>query len=257
MLVKVERKKESKPKIPIVNFLDIDTNKITFQKPKSNKYNGSQIGILYDGDKMYVRYEGITPFGLKENFDKDGNYQGTSMQINCEGKYLEKARELDKFFINVFYENKWGLNKNIPLLHIEGYDEHGQGGLWKRLCKDPYKVNKETKEREYLNYPSKMEFTLFYKNDRLQTTMFSWSGEKLPNDSEIGPHSRVKFIAAWFSLTRGTFGLTLKPKLMQVKFRKEENQFDTCLIDTDDDEEVEPIITLNPDLGYDGNDDLE
>ena len=42
MLVKVERKKESKPKIPIVNFLDIDTNKITFQKPKSNKYNGSQ-----------------------------------------------------------------------------------------------------------------------------------------------------------------------------------------------------------------------
>ena len=117
-----------------------------------------------------------------------------------------------------------------------GYDEHGQGGLWKRICKDSYKVDKETKEREYLNYPSKMEFTLFYKNDSLQTTMFSWDGNKLPNDSEIGPNSRVKFIAAWFSLTRGTFGLTLKPKLMQVKFKKENNKFDTCILDEDDED---------------------
>ena len=197
---------------------------------------------------MYVKYEGIAPFGLKENFDKDGNYQSTSMQINCKDKYLEKAKELDKFFINTFYENKWGLNKNIPLLHILGYDIHGQGGLWKRLCKAPYKVDKETKEREYLNYPSKMEFTLFYKNDCLQTTMFSWSGEKLPNDSEIGSHSRVKFIAAWFSLTRGTFGLTLKPKLMQVRFKKEENQFDTCLLDSDVDCESDKELALRENL---------
>lgn len=55
---------------------------------------------------MFVKYEGVTPFGLKENFDEEGNYQGTSMQINCEDKYLEKAKELDKFFINSFYENK-------------------------------------------------------------------------------------------------------------------------------------------------------
>ena len=102
-----------------------------------------------------------------------------------------------------------------------------------------------------------MEFTLFYKNDSLQTTMFSWDGDKLPNDSEIGPNSRVKFIAAWFSLTRGTFGLTLKPKLMQVMFKKEENQFHTCLFNTDSDEKLEPVVSLNPDLGYDENDDLE
>ena len=246
----------SQRKMQIVDFLDIDTSKITFQKPKSNKYNGSQIGILYNGETMFVKYEGVTPFGLKENFDKDGNYQGTSMQINCKDKYLEKAKELDTFFINTFFENKWGLSKNIPILNIEGYDEHGQGGLWKRLCKDPYKVDKETKEREYLDYPSKMEFTLFYKNDSLQTTMFSWKGDKLPNDSEIGPKRRVKFIAAWFSLTRGTFGLTLKPKLMQVKFKKEENQFDTCLFNTDSDEELEVVVSLNLDLGYDENDDL-
>ena len=141
-------KNQSQRKMQIVDFLNIDTSKITFQQPKSNKHNGSQIGILYNGETMFVKYEGVTPFGLKENFDKDGNYQGTSMQINCKDKYLEKAKELDKFFINTFYENKWGLSKNIPIHNIEGYDEHGQGGLWKRLCKDPYKVDKETKERE-------------------------------------------------------------------------------------------------------------
>ena len=73
----------------IVNFLDIDTSKITFSKPKPNKYNGTQIGILYEGKTLFVKYEGLTPFGLKENFDKDGNFQGTSMQINCEDEYLE------------------------------------------------------------------------------------------------------------------------------------------------------------------------
>ena len=60
---------------------------------------------------MFVKYEGFTPFGLVENLDKDDNYLGTSMQINCEGEYLRKARELDRFFINAFYENKWSLNK--------------------------------------------------------------------------------------------------------------------------------------------------
>ena len=245
--------KNQSQRMQIVDFLDIDTSKITFKQPKLNKYNGSQIGILYNGETMYVKYEGVAPFGLRENYDKDNNYLGTSLQINCEGKYLEKARELDSFFIDTFYEKKWGLNKNIPLLHIEGYDSHGQGGLWKRLCKDPYRVDKETKEREYLDYPSKMEFSLFYKNDCLQTTMFSWSGEQLPNDSAIDPHSRVKFIAAWFSLSRGTFGLTLKPKLMQVKFRNENNAFSECIFDTDD--ETEPVVALNPDLGYDEDDD--
>ena len=61
MLVKNESNKSnaSQRKMQIVDFLDIDTNKITFQPPKSNKYNGSQIGILYNGETMYVKYEGI------------------------------------------------------------------------------------------------------------------------------------------------------------------------------------------------------
>ena len=90
---------------------------------------------------MFVKSEGETPFGLKENFDKEGNYLGTSFHINCKDKYLEKAKELDDFFIDDFYKNKWGLSKNIPKDNIYIY---GQGGLWKRICKHPYKVNKDT-----------------------------------------------------------------------------------------------------------------
>ena len=89
MLLDSERERKNE----IVNFLDIDTSKITFSKPKPNKYNGSQIGILYEGSTLFVKYEGITPFGLNDNYDKDGNFQGKSMQINCEDEYLEKARE--------------------------------------------------------------------------------------------------------------------------------------------------------------------
>ena len=255
MLVK-KHNNESQRKIKIVDFLDIDTNKITFKKPRSNKHNGSQIGILYDGDTMYVKYEGVTPFGIQENFDNDGNFQGSSLQINCEDKYLEKAKELDKFFINAFYENKWGLNRNIPKSLIVGYDKHGQGGLWKRICKDPYRVDKETKEREYLDYPSKMAFSLYYKNDTLQTNVFTWEGDKLANDYPIGLYSRVKFIAAWFSLSRGSFGLTLKPKIMQIKYKAENTQFESCLIDSDE-ENSEPAVALNPNFGYAEVDDSE
>ena len=60
MLEKNGSQRKIQEKMQIVYFLDIDTNKITFQKPKSNKYNGSQIGILYNGNKMYVKYEGFT-----------------------------------------------------------------------------------------------------------------------------------------------------------------------------------------------------
>ena len=104
----MSEKKESQ-RMQMVHFLDIDTKKITFQKPKAKKYNGSQIGVLNNGKRMYVKYKGFTPFGLKENFDKDGYYQGTSMQINCEAKYLQKAKELDWFFINASSHICWEL----------------------------------------------------------------------------------------------------------------------------------------------------
>ena len=90
----------------------------------------------------------------------------------------------------------------------------------------------------------------------MQIYIFDWEGNKLPNETEIGPRSRVKFVAALFSLSRGTFGLTLKPKLMQIRLKPEENHFDTCLFDSDEDEETEKPVCLNLDLGYDESDGL-
>ena len=125
---------ESQNEREIVDFLHIDTSKITFRKPKPNKHNGTQIGILYNGRTLFVEYKGYTAFGLKENYDKNGEYQGTTMQINCDGEYLEKAKELDQFFINYIHSLN-SKNKKKPIEAVAGYDEHGQGGSWKRICK--------------------------------------------------------------------------------------------------------------------------
>ena len=62
---------ESQNEREIVDFLHIDTSKITFRKPKPNNHNGTQIGILYNGRTLFVKYKGYTPFGLKENYDKN------------------------------------------------------------------------------------------------------------------------------------------------------------------------------------------
>ena len=66
---------------------------------------------------MYVRYKGVTSFGTQNHYDKDGRFQGKTIQINCEDQYFKKARELDNFFIHAFYENGWNINKNIPIQH--------------------------------------------------------------------------------------------------------------------------------------------
>ena len=65
-------------------------------------------------------------------------------------KKITPARLACLCFINAFYENKWGLKKNIPKSNIEGYDKHGQDGLWKRICQDPYRVNKTLRRENTL-----------------------------------------------------------------------------------------------------------
>ena len=116
-----EKKETENNDIAIVDFLDLDPSKITFLKPKQNKHSGSQIGIRYNG-KTYVKYEGVTPFGIQENYDKEGYFHGVTMQINLDDNYSQKAQELDEFFMKAFYTNKWGLNKNIKKEAIHGYD---------------------------------------------------------------------------------------------------------------------------------------
>ena len=238
------------PETNIVNFLDLDTSKITFQKPKQNKHNGTQIGIRYNGETLYVKYEGVTPFGIQENYDKEGNFYGVSMQIIASEEYAQKAQELDEFFMKAFLQNKWGLNKNIKAEAIRGYDEHGEGGLWKRILKKPYRMREN--EREYQDYPSKMEFALYFKNDKLQTNIFDRDCKPIPSENytQVGTQSQVKFIAAWFSLTRGTFGLTLKPKLMQIRFWERENPFINCILGDEDEEEEEEVKELDWDYEY-------
>ena len=93
--------------------------------------------------------------------------------------------------------------------------------------------------REYLDYPSKLEFALYFQKERLKTKIFDVKSQPVEYYTEVGPQSQVKFIAAWFSLSRGTFGLTLKPKLMQVRFRERENPFNDCLLGDSEEEEEE------------------
>ena len=228
-----ESQNERAEKEQIVDFLHIDPSKITFTKPKPNKHNGAQIGILYNRKPLFVKYEGFTQFGSREKYDEDGKYQGTSMQINCEGEYLKKAKELDQFFIDYIHSFN---DEEIPREVVEGYDEYGQGGSWKRICRKPYIIVNE--KRMYTDYPSKMEFNFFYRNDKLFTTFFTWDKEKIETE-EIGPRNTVKFIAAWFSITTGNFGATLKPKIIQVTFLEEENIFDKFLLDDDEEEDEE------------------
>ena len=153
----------------------------------------------------------------------------------------KKPRKWMNFFMNAFYKNKWGLNKHIKAEAISGYDQYGEGGLWKRILKKPYRMRENA--REYLDYPSKMEFALSFQGDKLKTEIFDAKSQPLPSENytEVGPQSQVKFIAAWFSLSRGTFGLTLKQKLMQVRFRERQNPFNECLLGDSETEEEENV----------------
>ena len=102
-------------------------------------------------------------------------------------------------------------------------------------------------EREYLDYPSKMEFALYYKGDKIQTCIFDEKGKPFPSENynHVGAQSQVKFITAWFSLSRGTFGLNLKPKLMRIRFTERENLFANCILgDEEREEEEEEVIAL-------------
>ena len=40
----------------------------------------------------------MTPFEIQENYDKEGNFYGVTMQINLTGDYSQKAQELDECF---------------------------------------------------------------------------------------------------------------------------------------------------------------
>ena len=88
----------------VVDFLDLDTKKITLNNPKPNKYGGGYAALRYDGKTLYVRYDSrISPFGLSTNKDKKGGKEivtgySTSISLKKNDPYFKKAREIDDFF---------------------------------------------------------------------------------------------------------------------------------------------------------------
>ena len=220
----------------IVNFLDLDTSKITLNKLKPNKYGGGYAALRYDDKLLYVRYDGrISPFGLSTNKDTNGNVTGycTSINLKKNDPYLEKACELDEFFINQCIENSlvWGLGgsktKKINRSSIAGYDEKGDKGKWKRILKHSYKIDKNTKERIYLDYPPRMEF-----NVPESVCKFFDKDGKPCCASQLTNFTKISVLAMWGSVALGTWGASIKPKAQQIKVFNNENLVnDECLLE--------------------------
>ena len=270
----------------IENLEDIDVSHITFMEPKKNAHGGNFINMKYKGKTLYVRYDSRTcPFGVSES-DQDvsksepGKYPGdkkitgysTSIQMLKDynsDPYLAKLQELDEFIMDAAHKNAlaWGLGgtKTRPLAReaIEGYDDRGADGKWKRLVKWSYKKDQATNERIYNDqYPPRHEFSIpimtkeetkgkdgMYKQSAtFRPTFFDAEGKKIEgvtsdNVAEVIPKwSRVSLLAQWSNLTQGTYGISLKPKLHQIRvFPSEKLSNDECLLGgaADDDDEQE------------------
>jgi hypothetical protein len=289
---------ENKPFV-VVDFLDIDPECIRFQEPKTMSNGNKVVPLRYNvngADKtLHVKYTQRTcPFGLSTNTEKKDEYRGkyengekitgysTSISfLKDEDPYLAKAEELDQFFIDKCVANSvsWGLggSKSRPIERsvIEGYDDKGWNGKWKRLVKYAYKVDKNTKDRIYQDYPPRMEFgvqtesmteslgdnglmkqravfkpTFFNANrDKVFSTGFNAANPKVSSDdiSEILPKwSRVSLAATWGNLSLGTYGASIKPKILQVQvFPNERLDNDTCLLDDGADADGEPSADLS------------
>ena len=230
----------------VVDFLDLDTKKISLSNPKPNKYGGGYAALRYDGKTLYVRYDSrISPFGLSTNKDKKGEVTGysTSISLKKNDPYFIKARELDDFFIDKCVENSilWGLGgsktEKVDLSSITGYDDKGEKRKWKRILKYSYKIDKNTKERIYLDYPPRMEFSI----EKMKCRFFDEDG-KPSCASELINWSKISVLAMWGSVALGTWGASIKPKAQQIKvFNNENLVVDECLLESDDDDDLNPL----------------
>ena len=235
----------------VVDFLDIDTSKITLSNPKPNNYGGSYAALRYDGKTLYVRYDArICPFGISSNTNKKGEVTGysTSISLKKNDPYFIKAREIDDFFIERCIDNSvlWGLGgsktEKVDLSSIVGYDDKGDKGKWKRILKYAYKIDKITNERVYKDYPPRMEFSV--PDDKMKCRFFDDDGNpsltfNIPN------WSHISVLALWGSVALGTWGASIKPKAQQIRvFTNNSLDFDNCLLDEDDDEDEDDLIPL-------------
>jgi hypothetical protein len=258
----------------IEDFLNIDPEEFTLGAPKPNKIQGSSIPIKYKGKALYVKYDARTcPFGVSENKEKDkpqyatgSKVTGYSTSIQCDKEYESdpyymKALELDNYFIGECIKNSvlWGLggSKTKPIAReaIEGYDDKGDNGKWKRLVKYAYK--KVGTEKVYTDYAPRLEFALLsepitestdadgkiVQHAGFRTAFFTAEGEKVEsvdsdNISDAMPNwSKIAVLAQWTSISLGTYGASLKPKASQIRvFPNERLNNDACMLGDDDED---------------------
>lgn len=257
----------------VEDFLNIDPKDFSFGESKKNKIQGSSVPLRYRGKALYVKYDAKTcPFGISANKEKDkvqyvnGKTTGFSTSIQCDkdyetDPYYVKARELDNFFIDVCINNsvEWGLggSKTKPISRevIEGYDEKGDNGKWKRIVKYAFKKNGAA--RVYTEYSPRLEFSLLTdvitefqtadgiaQSANFKTAFFAADGSIVsPVDSdnmtEVLPNwSRISVLAQWQSVSLGTYGASLKPKATQIRvFPSEKLSNDHCMLGDDGDED--------------------
>lgn len=230
-------------KYVVVNFEDLDTSKISFDKPKQGKKGGSFVSIKYDNKELYVRYpKSITPFGARKSTEN----KSIDLSINLdEGITHFKALELDDFLIDKCVENSvlWGLggskDKPVDRLVVEGYDSYGDKGKWIRLVKHSFKVDKLTNERELTDYPPRLNFTFIQNNTgKIMTKFFDEESLKLEGvtseniESVVSKYCEVSILARWSFIYLGNFGASLKPRLEQVRvYPSTIPDFDDCVLE--------------------------
>jgi hypothetical protein len=270
-------KKKELPYV-IEDFLNIDPAHITLGAPKANKFQGSSVPIRYMGKALYVKYDARTcPFGASASKEEKEEYKqayalgkkitGYTTSIQCEkdyenDPYYKKAAELDQFFIEQCIQNSllWGLggSKTKPIAReaIEGYDDKGDNGKWKRIVKYAYK--KVGTEKIYTEYAPRLEFGLLtdsiteskdsdgklVQHATFKTAFFNADGDKLDvvSSDNIGEHmpnwSKLAILAQWTSISLGTYGASLKPKASQIRvFPNERLNNDECMLGDEDEED--------------------
>ena len=257
----------------IEDFLNIDPTEFSFGQPKKNKIQGSSVPIKYKGKALYVKYDARTcPFGISENKEKkevqyvNGKTTGCSTSIQCDKDYHSdpyylKGRELDNFFIETCITNslEWGLggSKTKPISRdvIEGYDDQGDNGKWKRIVKYAYKKNGAA--RVYTEYAPRLEFSLLTgsftesqtpegliaQHVSFNTAFFNAQGEQVPkvdsdNMTGVLPNwSKIAVLAQWQNVSLGTFGACIKPRATQIRvFPSEKLSNDYCMLGDDAEE---------------------
>lgn len=268
----------------IVDFLDLETEHFSFLAPKENAHGGHFIPVRYQDKALYVRYTArTTPFGISTSNEEKPEYKGKypdgkapntgkkitgySTSITClkeyeNDPYYLKAVELDEFFMQECHKNamRWHLGgtstKPLSFDTVEGYDDKGADGKWKRLLKWSYKKDSQG-QREYLPYPPRLEFgiptasTTEYQGPEgllvqeavFKTVFFDTTGAKLDpvksldSDTVLPKFSRIGVLSQWSSITQGTYGASLKPKAQQFRvFPSESLATDECLLNDDGEE---------------------